>query len=77
MVVAVHDNNQLVPWIAKGMQMTPLPPLPPPPPPDPHEPLYLGGYIYATREMARAACTKIATGARKLCKKAELIGHPT
>ena len=52
-----------------------LPPLPPPPPP-PADPLYLGGYIYPTREAAREACRKIPTGAQRLCFKAELVGHP-
>ena len=48
-----HHNNSLIPWIAKGMNMDPLPPLPPPPPPDPHVPFYLGGYIYPTRASVR------------------------
>ena len=48
-----HQTNSLIPWIAKGMNMDPLPPLPPPPPPDPHVPFYLGGYIYPTRASVR------------------------
>ena len=67
-----HQNNSLVPWLAKGLH-DPLPPLPPPPPPDPHTPFYIGGYIFDTRVAAAAACTK--HGFPGLCRKQELVGH--
>ena len=37
--------------------------------------VYIGKYIFASREAARAACEKLSTGAQKLCKKEELVGH--
>jgi hypothetical protein len=48
-----YQTNSLIPWIAKGMNVDPLPPLPPPPPPKPRVPFYLGGYIYPTRASVR------------------------